>query len=143
MPTAQRITNGQRAAVCALILAGVGYVKSCRIAGVPDRSLRSLLGKDWWGRQGSRSKVWRGDKLLAVKSAYLSDLPMQDIVAGYGISRRHLVSLAHAHGWPLRSRGKGSALPVALAKMPDEKRNRYKKLQRILGRSAAEQAVFG
>jgi hypothetical protein len=139
----QRTTNAHRAAVCALVLVGVPYMKACRIVGVPYRALHSVLGRDWWGRQACRPKVWRGEKLMAVRSAYLSTMPMKDIERGYGISRRHLVTLAHKHGWRIRARGKGAALPKALLKLSDADRSRYTKLRRILGRSAAEQAVFG
>lgn len=144
MPTAQRITKAQRAAVCALVLVGIGFVKSCRIAGVPDRSLRALLPKDWWGRHGSSPTKFRGDALLAIKSAYLDrSIRLADIATAYGINHRHVTLLAHRHNWPRRPRGKGAQLPIALTKITPETRNRYRKLQRIIGRSAAEQAVFG
>lgn len=144
MPTAQRITNAHRAAVCGLMLAGIGYVKSCRIVGVPDRTLRLWLSKDWWGRSGSGPTKWRGDKLLAVESAYRDrSLRLEDIECAYGIYRRHITALAKRHNWPRRPRGKGALLPVPLAQLTPEKRNRYKKMQRILGRSAAAQAIFG
>lgn len=142
-----RITNTQRAAVCALILAGVGFIKSCRIVGAPERAMKAALGDDgetWWGRSGSRPAKWRGDKLAEIKSAYLDrSIPLSVIEITHGIKRRHVTSLARREGWPRRPRGKGPALPIPLAKMSDRQRNSYTKLSRVLGRDAALQAVLG
>ena len=47
MQRMSRITNGQRAAICGLILAGVGFKKSCRIVGASYPRMRTLIGPDW------------------------------------------------------------------------------------------------
>lgn len=145
MPTPQRITNCHRAAVCGLMLLGVGYVKSCRIVAAPDHSLRGYLGKDWWGRGAGRSsRRWRGDSLRDLEEAYRDRaLKLETIAALFKTTKRVIQYLAVRHGWPKRTRGKGAPLPTPLGKLDAETRNRFKKLRKILGRSAAEQAVFG
>lgn len=53
-----RVTNGQRAAVCGLVLAGVAYGYACYIVGIHPNMMARYLGADWrrkllppvWGR---------------------------------------------------------------------------------------------
>lgn len=42
-----RVTNGQRAAVCGLILAGVPFVTACRVAGASRERVRPYIPDDW------------------------------------------------------------------------------------------------
>ncbi len=140
----QRVTNGQRAAVCALMLCGQPFIESCKVVGAPYRLIQGVLPPDWWAVRRMRPRKWFGDGLRAVEEAYRDpSIPMETIATAYGLSRRHITSLAVRHGWPRRPRGKGKPLPVPVMKLTPEMRNRFVKLRRIIGRSAAEQAVFG
>jgi hypothetical protein len=42
-----RVTAGQRAAVCALALIGVGFVEACRIVGCGHDRMRPYVPRDW------------------------------------------------------------------------------------------------
>lgn len=43
----RRITNGQRAAICGLVLAGVGLQNACQIVGADSRTVLRYVGGDW------------------------------------------------------------------------------------------------
>lgn len=139
----QRVTNAQRAAVCALIIAGQPFVKSCKVVGAPYRSVQAVTGEDWWDNRGLPRR-WKGDELRDLEAAYRDPkLPLATIAEVFKTSRREIQYLVKQHDWPRRQQGKGPKLPVSYTKMPPEQLNRYRKLRRIIGRSAAEQAVFG
>lgn len=140
----QRVTNGERAAVCALVIAGMPFVETCQMLGVPYRNVQAVLPRDWWHPRRRRPSRWSGDVLLALEDAYRQRaLKLDTIAAMFNTSRRQIECLAQRHGWPKRTRGKGPPLPIPLAKLSPEDRNRFVKLRRIIGRSAAEKAVFG
>lgn len=42
-----RVANGQRAAICGLILAGVPFVAACRVAGASRKRVRPYIPDDW------------------------------------------------------------------------------------------------
>jgi hypothetical protein len=139
-----RVTNGQRAAVCGLILAGVPMDKGCAIAGVPIKQMRDVMAPGWRGRQVHTPR-WRGEKLEQLREAYSElKLSFEAITEQFGISRDMTMYLARQHGWPRRRPRFGrKPLPVPVSKMQRDQRNRYRYLQRIIGREAAVQAVFG
>lgn len=139
----QRITNGQRAAVCALVIAGQPFVESCKVAGAPYRGLQAVLALDWWERQPRRRR-WFGEELRSLEESYRdTSLRLDTVAALFSTSRREVQYLATEHGWPRRQWGRGRRLPTSLSKMDAERRNRFVKLRRIIGRAAAEQAIFG
>jgi hypothetical protein len=47
MGAATRVTNGHRAAVCGLILAGVSYGTACQIAAAPRERMRQYVPPDY------------------------------------------------------------------------------------------------
>lgn len=42
-----RVTNGHRAAVCGLLLAGVSFGDACQIAAAPRERMRQYIPADW------------------------------------------------------------------------------------------------
>ncbi len=42
-----RVTNGHRAAVCGLLLAGVSFGDACQIAAAPRDRMRQYIPEDW------------------------------------------------------------------------------------------------
>jgi hypothetical protein len=140
-----RVTKAQCAAVCALVLAGQTFSGACAIVDAPWRYLREFVPRDWSKNQ-RRPHKWRGDLLKEMEEAYRDpNLRVDTIAAMFGIGRRQVASLAAKHGWP-RRRGVSNihpALPVPIRAMTTKQLTSYRKLRAVLGRSAAEQAVFG
>jgi hypothetical protein len=138
-----RVTNGQRAAVCALMLAGTPFMESCRIAGVPYLRMKALLPPDWSQPSVRRAPRWRGQQLEDLAAAYADPaLKIKTIAQLFGIQPSYLRRLAAMHGWPRRRKG-GWGLPVSLRNMTHEQRGLYRKLRPVVGREAAQAAVFG
>ena len=65
----QRITNGQRAAVAGLVIAGLTMEEACKVAGSPIRLMQAHLPPNWH-RHRARARKWKGDRLTALKRAY-------------------------------------------------------------------------
>lgn len=140
MPVSRyRLTNGQRAAVCGLQIAGVSLTQACEIVGVPYQGMRDLLGP-WHTKMHTRPK-WKGYLVAEVHEAWRdSKQKAVTIAARYGTSTRQLSLLAGREGWGKRKpgppRGKHSFLS-----MTPEKRLRYWKLARVLGHKSATSIV--
>lgn len=136
-----RVTNGHRAAVCALILVGLTYPEACRIVGAPPVPLRALLGRDWTGRQQTqRPRRWKGDELRDLEEAYRDrNLSLRSIAQMFGTHPGNISTMAKEHGWPPRSR---PHFPRGhIAAMPAEQRRLYLKLRAVVGRVEAERAA--
>ena len=140
-----RVTVTHRAAVCALVLAGLPFTDSCEIAGVPFRRLQEVLGADWWTRRPHRRPTrWTGAALASLRAGW-DDLtkPLPALAAAHGIKVKHLRRIAVRLGWPSRPRVSKPILPVPYAALTAKQRWQYDKIRKILGRAAAVQAVFG
>jgi hypothetical protein len=113
----QRITNGHRAAVCGLMLAGVPLMKASAIVGAPFESLKLYLPLDWRERISPRTK-WTHAKLVALRKDYTNQ---QMVLLQVAIRHRttvHMVQyLARREGWPYRPigrpKGRGNRKRVA------------------------------
>lgn len=100
MGTPKRITNGQRAAACALRLAGVRMDDACRIVGASYRQMKEHLGRDWFKRR------WDGTRLDELRAAYCDPrLPLRKVMTTFAIGRDELRLLATEQGWPKRKPG--------------------------------------
>jgi hypothetical protein len=139
-----RVTNAQRAAVCALVIAGQPFGPSCQIVDAPWRRMRELVPRDYSKPGNYKRPKWHGDLLKELEDAYRDrNLHVDTIAAMFGIQRRQIAHLAARHGWPRRKGSAKNRLPIPLREMPTKQLSRYRKLRRILGRTAAQQAVFG
>lgn len=113
----QRITNGHRAAICGLVLAGVPLIKSCQIAGAPYLEARKFLPDDWRGRVSRRSK-WTPAKLAALRKDYVNPkVPQWQIALRHRTTVQMVQYLARREGWPHkpmgRPKGRGNRKQVA------------------------------
>lgn len=138
---AQRVTNGHRAAVCGLIIAGLTMIEACRIAGVPRDVMPKYLPQGWHDRHRKRARRWRGEELESLREAYLD--PTQKtttIAARYGVHPSQITKLAHQHSWPVRPTG-SARRPTSIRSMSPQQRTAYFKLRSIMPpAAAAEQA---
>jgi hypothetical protein len=124
-----RITNCQRAALCAMILAGQPFIGTCRMLGVSERAMKAVLHADW--HRGTRQpRKWTDDQLKRLRQAYFDERTSRDACAKlFGISKDMLRLLARKHGWK-RSRRRKAALTRR------EMRS-HKRLEKTLGAQAA------
>lgn len=139
---AQRVTNGHRAAVCGLIIAGLSMIEACRIAGVPRDVLPKYLPAGWHDRHSKRrARRWKGEELESLREAYCD--PCQrtvTIAARYGVHVSQINNLARREGWPLRPPGKRRK-PTGIRSMTPQQRTAYFKLRSIMpSADAAAQA---
>lgn len=143
MPTKfQRITNGMRAAVCGLMIAGVRYETACRIADAPEKSLRRLMPEGWHRYKRSPYR-WKGQELEDLRNAYDDwNLKVRTISELFGIAPTHLRKLRKIHGWRVRPNTMRVCDPKAIANQPVEKQRLYEKLRPVVGREAALREVF-
>ena len=142
----RRITNGERAAICGLVIAGQPFIRTCRMLGVPYKAMLDLLPDDWRGRQLSPAwnKRWKGPLLKELEAAWCDfSIPTRTLVEIFKTSRDNLRRLARENDWPRRPIGGKKPLPVPVSKMEPDMAKRYRKLARVVGRTAAERAVFG
>ena len=103
------LRNWQRATICGLLLAGVGFTAACRIAKCHVKSAQSVIPQDWhhmnrWGTARQRRPVvWAGERLEEGRRAY-ADLSQPLKVTAHRIGSRPdiLHTLAVLHGWPPR-----------------------------------------
>jgi len=139
---AQRITNGHRAAVCGLVIAGLSMTEACRIVGVPRDILPSYLPPGWHDRRSSRrTRRWKGEELAGLREAYC-DLSQKTatIAARYGVHVSQINKLANLHGWPRRPAGR-TRKPTGIRSMSPQQRTAYFKLRTIMpSADAAAQA---
>ena len=140
-----RVTVTHRAAVCALVLAGLPFTDSCEIAGVPVRRLQEVLGADWWARRPRRRPTrWKGAALARLRAGWDDPaMPLPALAAAHGLEVSSLRRIAVRLGWPSRSRVSKPILPVPYAELTPKQRWQYDKVRKILGRAAAVEAVFG
>ena len=127
--TGQHITNGQRAAVCALILAGIPFTRACDIVSANHTAMRQHIPKDWRERTTTKRR-WKGDALIELKEAW--DDPAQrtvTIAERYGVTASQIHNLAVREGWRMRSTGPAPN-PSSLRQQPREKFLYYRKLVR-------------
>lgn len=140
MTKAQRVTNGHRAAVCGLMIAGLPYGDSCRIVGVPEKTLKKLLPPFWVIYQ-RRPHRWKGDELQAIKEAYDDwSLKVETIAELYQTTAGTIRVLAKKHGWRRRPMG-GKPNPNSTRNMSRAKYAVYRKVQPILGREVALRTI--
>jgi hypothetical protein len=133
------VTNGQRAAICGLVIAGVPIAMACKIVRAPYVSALSLLPPRWHKRRPSGPTRWKGNELEQVKKAYQdASKPVREIAAWHGVSRRAIHLLASKHGWRRRQLGR----PKIGVEMSPEQRRLYKKIRPVLGREAALQEAL-
>ena len=136
---AQRVTNAHRAAVCGLIIAGITYMKACKIVGVPHRALRTVVEPDWYKRSNPVRR-WHLEALLGLQEAWMDPKQkLSTIAARYDISVSMVRMLAHRQGWPCVRRGRQ---PRSLRSMTKEQRRWYLKMQPVIGRNAALAEVW-
>jgi hypothetical protein len=133
-----RLTNGHRAAVCGLALAGISLTQACEIVGVPYQQMRDLLGPWYDKRKQSRPK-WNVALVSELREDWFdTSQKLKTIAARYDTTPRQLNLIAEREGWPrhLRKHGPPRAKTSFLS-MTGEKRIRYWKLARVLGHKSA------
>ncbi len=120
----QRITNGQRAGVCGLAIAGVTLADACKIVGAPYERLNALLPRGWHKRPYGRPSKWVGaivDELLVDWRD--NNQTLASIATRWGVTKRALLYVAARQQWPRRRWGrKRAAVANPLLKMlPDQR----------------------
>lgn len=139
----QRITNGQRAAVCGLIIAGLTMTESCRIVGIPRNRFSELVPPNWHARS-RKPRRWRPEQLSALCADYHDPAQRTQTIADrYGVSVSQISKLAKIHGWTMRVPG-NKPKPGSIRSMTPQQRTHYFKLRRDLNMprlSAAAEAL--
>ncbi len=111
-----RVTNGHRAAICGLMLAGLTFREACSVVGAPVNSMRELIGPDWRGRI-VRPRKWKGDLLKDLEEMYREpSWTLKRIGALLGISPANICKMAIENGWPPRLRSTPRLLPPMTAR---------------------------
>lgn len=126
----QRITNGHRAAVCGLVIAGLPMIESCRIVGAPYLAVVGVLPKGWHVR-GRRPSRWTGDLIDELREAWFD--PAQrvfTIASRYGVTTKAIQLVARKQGWPRRRRWRIEAPGPAFRDLSADQRRVYFKLRR-------------
>jgi hypothetical protein len=127
--TGQHITKGQRAAVCALILAGISFTKACEIVSAQPKAMSKHVPKDWRNRLSPKRR-WKGDLLAEVKEAWLDRAQRTETIADrYGVTPSQIHNIACREGWPMRPTGPAPN-PCSLRQQPRDKFLYYRKLIR-------------
>lgn len=122
-----RVTNGCRAAVCALVIAGIRYRAACAILGVPTAEMRRHLPEDWYGKAPAR--LIDDDEWRRVRVAYEAGRePVDELCKRFGISFKTMYRHAQAAGWKLRRVGRRRN-PAAVAHLPRSKRLAYRRMR--------------
>jgi hypothetical protein len=143
---AQRITNGQRGAVCGLILVGIPYTHAVKIVGAPYRSMKVLLPTDWTDTKIITRRRWTIDALKELHEAWMDpNQKLATIAARYGISHRMVSYLAHREGWVDGKQRKRERYrkPDRIQRLSPEKRAWYRKMVPVIGRDAALREAWG
>lgn len=131
----QRVTNGHRAAVCGLVILGLGMIEACEIAGAPYQLVKASLPPNWHKRSRFASR-WRGDELAGMLAAFVDpDQKTQTIADRYGVTADMIRRVAGRHGYKRpkgHPRGKNS-----VRTMTSKQRTIYFKLRHIMPAAAA------
>ncbi len=140
----KRVTNGHRAAVCGLVIAGVGLMEAAAIAGVGYKLLKATLPEGWHTPRLGRRPKWTPEKLAAVRKAWNDDAPLWQSAIRLRMTVAMMKFLARRERWPRREPGRRprSTRPDCVANMPADKRNLYLKLRREVPRSEALREVM-
>jgi hypothetical protein len=140
---AQRVTNGHRAAVCGLIIAGLSMIEACRIAGVPRDLLPKYLPPGWHYRYRKPARRWKGEELESLREAYCDHSQRTvTIAARYGVHVSQINQLAKRHGWPPRPPGR-KPKANSIRSMSPQQRTAYFKLRSIMPPAEAAARVCG
>jgi hypothetical protein len=67
-----RITNGQRAGFCGLMIAGLRYADACAVVDVSQQLMQEVLPERWLAGPppARRYKSWKGERLEQIRLAY-------------------------------------------------------------------------
>ncbi len=131
-----RITNGQRAAVCGLVIAGVSMTQACLIVGAP-RALYLKYLPPKWHKQKPRPSIWFGERLDDLRDAYMDPSQRTRTIAQrYGVHVSFITHMARKHGWPVRLPANVKK-PNSIRTMTPQQRTIYFKLRHIMPRASA------
>ena len=98
---AHRITNGQRAAVCGLMLCGVPLWKACEIVAAPIKRVRELLPPDWLHKH--QPLKWRGHAIDGLEECYFDrHIKLETTCELFGIGLSTIYKIARREDWPTR-----------------------------------------
>lgn len=125
-----RVTNGQRAAVCGLMIAGLNFTDACLVADVSQFQVKEFLPPGWIKRPPAKrtNRCWKGTRLEEVRLAYLDrSLQGREIARRFGMDVNYLYRLAQRNDWPRRERSQHEK-PVL--NLTPEQRRAFKKLRR-------------
>ena len=122
-----RITNGQRAAFCGLMIAGLAFRDAAAVADVSQQLIHGFLPDGWL--DGSppvrRYASWKGAKLEELRVAYAdTTISGVEVAARFGMHREYLFRLAAKKGF---SRARS---PAFVAALPADQRRTYEKLRK-------------
>lgn len=123
----QRITNGHRAAVAGLVIAGVPLRDACYIAGAPIGQMHAYLD-GFWNR--SKAREVTDQEWTLIRSLYeAGGTKVDDIAVQFGIGLKRLYNRAARAGWKLRGAGRKASARSTRALLPSQRRL-YRKLRR-------------
>lgn len=137
---AQRLTNGQRACICGLVIAGLSMTEACKIAGVPRDRYAELLPPNWHKRTRKAIR-WKADQLAELREAYCDHAQRTKTIAErYGVTAGQITNLAKKNGWPMRPAGH-KRKPNSIRSMTPRQRTLYFKLRHDAGMPALSAAA--
>lgn len=136
-----RITNGQRAGFCGLMIAGLRYADACAVVDVSQQLIQDVLPERWLAGPppARRYKSWKGERLEQIRLAYADpNQSARNIADRFNLPLAYLYRLVRLHDWPRRihkGRVPGTRLIDTLT---SDQRRIYNKLRNNgIGRPAA------
>ena len=103
-----RVTVGEKAAVCGLLLAGIPYYKVCEIVGRGRKVLRAYIPADLRATPG-RPQIDLETRLKARRLYEGSRLKVAAIAYETGLNERSILNLSKHDGWTKRGGRKAAS----------------------------------
>lgn len=126
----RRITRGQQAAVCGLILAGLTLSKAAEVVGASYDTLRAYIPDSFASRGRRGGRRWKGDALDDLKEVYDNrTLTLERIGELFGTTASNVREIAKRNGWAKRR----WVPPVRIRDLPRKQQTAYWKIRPLLG----------
>ncbi len=140
VPIRNRVSNGQRATVCGLVLVGVPFPEACSIAGVRSGVMTPYVGKDWTVRT-QRPSRWTLDQVEALAEVWRDpNIKVAQIAASFGVCVEQIWRVATKHNLGHRPTWK-AVNPRSVAQQPKETRLRYRRKRNVYGAARARELL--
>ncbi len=126
----RRVTRGQQAAVCALILVGVTVSKASEIVGASYGIMRPYIPDSFAKHKGRPVARWKADELDDLKDAYDNrTLTLGRVGELFGTTAQNVREIAKRNGWARRR----WTAPKPIRTLTRRQQTAYWKIRPLLG----------